>query len=65
MSTYSNAAFSGQFLFCFLRRIGIAQVAVEILIENLRSLFAEITTLSSSIQKPWPKEIINLLLLFQ
>ena len=48
---HSNSTFSSKFLFGFLWRIWIAQVWVEILIQNFSGLFAEISSFPPTNEK--------------
>lgn len=48
---HSNTTFTSQFFFGLFRWIGIAQVTVKVFIQNLRCLFAEISSFSASIQE--------------
>lgn len=50
---HCDTTFLCQFLFGFLTRIGVTQVRVEILVQDFRSLFAEVTSFSPL---KWNKE---------
>lgn len=43
---YCDTALLGQLLFGFLAGVGVAEVRVEILVQNLRRLFTEVTPFS-------------------
>lgn len=48
---YRDATFASQILFSFFRWIWIAQMAVEIFVQNFGGLFAEVTAFSPSVQE--------------
>lgn len=48
---HGDAALAGQLLLGLLGWVGVAQVAVEVLVQDLRGLFAEVAALATSVQE--------------
>ena len=53
---HGDAALPGQLLLGLLAGVGVGQVRVEVLIEDLRGLLAEVAPLSSGVQEPGPQD---------
>ena len=52
----SNATFPGEFLLGLLAGVGVRQVRVEVLVEDLGGLLAEVAPLASGVQEPGPQD---------
>ena len=53
---HCDSTFSCKLLLGFLRGVWIGQVWVEVLVQDLRRLFAEVSSLSSSVKEPGTKD---------
>uniref|UniRef100_A0A6B0V6Z8 Uncharacterized protein n=1 Tax=Ixodes ricinus TaxID=34613 RepID=A0A6B0V6Z8_IXORI len=51
-----DAALPGEFLLGLLRRVRVAKVRVEILVQDLRRLLAEVASLSPCVEEPGPED---------
>ena len=49
---YCDATFPGELLFCLLRGVWIGKVGVEVFVQDLRRLLAEVSPLPSSVKEP-------------